>query len=161
MNSDGESQTISEAQTAKTFEQPEYRFLIVANKCQTGFDQPLLHTMYLDKKPYSKAPSHRSDRPEPALRSPDTARRLPGLHRGRRGRLRQGLLRSPKAGGPSLRRAHAVGRALRGPLRGRNDFRGQLTDYARLYTFAAQVLSFADADLDKLYVFARTAMLRI
>jgi type I restriction enzyme R subunit len=39
-----------EAQTAKTFEKPEYRFLIVANKFQTGFDQPLLHTMYVDKK---------------------------------------------------------------------------------------------------------------
>jgi type I restriction enzyme R subunit len=40
----------SERQTAKAFEQPEYRFLIVANKFQTGFDQPLLHTMYVDKK---------------------------------------------------------------------------------------------------------------
>ena len=39
-----------EVQTAKTFEVPEYRFLIVANKFQTGFDQPLLHTMYVDKK---------------------------------------------------------------------------------------------------------------
>src|SRR5690606_10414988 len=39
-----------DAQTAKTFERPEYRFLIVANKFQTGFDQPLLHTMYVDKK---------------------------------------------------------------------------------------------------------------
>src|SRR5690606_13347423 len=36
-----------EAQTAKAFERPEYRFLIVANKFQTGFDQPLLHTMYV------------------------------------------------------------------------------------------------------------------
>ena len=41
---------VSEAQTAKTFKQPEYRFLIVAEKFQTGFDQPLLHTMYVDKK---------------------------------------------------------------------------------------------------------------
>ena len=40
----------SEAQTAKTFELRENRFLIVANKFQTGFDQPLLHTMYVDKK---------------------------------------------------------------------------------------------------------------
>ena len=39
-----------EAQTAKAFEKPEYRFLVVANKFQTGFDQPLLHTMYVDKK---------------------------------------------------------------------------------------------------------------
>src|SRR5579875_586875 len=27
-----------------------YKFLIVANKFQMGFDQPLLHTMYVDKK---------------------------------------------------------------------------------------------------------------
>jgi type I restriction enzyme, R subunit len=35
---------------AKNFKKSEYRFLIVANKYQTGFDQPLLHTMYVDKK---------------------------------------------------------------------------------------------------------------
>lgn len=29
---------------------PQYRLLIVANKFQTGFDEPLLHTMYVDKK---------------------------------------------------------------------------------------------------------------
>lgn len=34
----------------KNFKKSEYRFLIVANKYQTGFDQPLLHTMYVDKK---------------------------------------------------------------------------------------------------------------
>jgi type I restriction enzyme R subunit len=34
----------------KNFKKAEYRFLIVANKYQTGFDQPLLHTMYVDKK---------------------------------------------------------------------------------------------------------------
>lgn len=39
-----------EAQTALTFDRLEYRFLVVANKFQTGFDQPLLHTMYVDKK---------------------------------------------------------------------------------------------------------------
>ena len=31
------------------FEEPEYRILIVADKFQTGFDQKLLHTMYVDK----------------------------------------------------------------------------------------------------------------
>jgi type I restriction enzyme R subunit len=40
----------SDSQTAETFKQDEYRILIVANKFQTGFDQPLLHTMYVDKK---------------------------------------------------------------------------------------------------------------
>lgn len=39
-----------ESQTAETFKRPECRILIVANKFQTGFDQPLLHTMYVDKK---------------------------------------------------------------------------------------------------------------
>jgi len=31
------------------FKKPEYRFLIVANKFQYGFNEPLLHTMFLDK----------------------------------------------------------------------------------------------------------------
>jgi len=31
------------------FEEPKYRLLVVANKFQTGFDQPLLSTMFLDK----------------------------------------------------------------------------------------------------------------
>lgn len=31
------------------FQQDPYRFLIVADKFQTGFDEPLLHTMYVDK----------------------------------------------------------------------------------------------------------------
>jgi len=39
-----------DTQTAGTFKQDPYRILIVANKFQTGFDQPLLHTMYVDKK---------------------------------------------------------------------------------------------------------------
>ncbi len=39
-----------ETQTAETFKRDENRILIVANKFQTGFDQPLLHTMYVDKK---------------------------------------------------------------------------------------------------------------
>jgi type I restriction enzyme R subunit len=33
----------------KAFEEDQYKILIVANKFQTGFDQPLLHTMYVDK----------------------------------------------------------------------------------------------------------------
>lgn len=31
------------------FKKSKYRFLIVADKYQTGFDEPLLHTMYVDK----------------------------------------------------------------------------------------------------------------
>src|SRR5205823_3969247 len=37
----------------------------------------------------------------------------------------------------------------------RREFRGQITDYVRLYAFLSQVLTFSDADLEKLYVFTR------
>jgi len=33
----------------KTFKNDPYRFLVVADKFQTGYDEPLLHTMYVDK----------------------------------------------------------------------------------------------------------------
>ena len=40
-----------QSQTAATFKKQDlYRLMIVANKFQTGFDVPLLHTMYVDKK---------------------------------------------------------------------------------------------------------------
>ena len=39
-----------ETATADRFEADEYRLLIVASKFQTGFDQPKLVTMYVDKK---------------------------------------------------------------------------------------------------------------
>lgn len=39
-----------EDQTAQRFKESQYKFLIVANKFQTGFDQPLLYAMYLNKK---------------------------------------------------------------------------------------------------------------
>ena len=41
---------ISEAALPARFESPDYQVLLVANKYQTGFDQPKLHTMYVDKR---------------------------------------------------------------------------------------------------------------
>ncbi|WP_251454150.1 DEAD/DEAH box helicase family protein [Microbacterium sp. Marseille-Q6648] len=38
------------ADLAKEFRRPEYRVMLVADKFQTGFDQPLLCAMYVDKK---------------------------------------------------------------------------------------------------------------
>ena len=38
-----------ESQTATRFDEPEHGVLIVAEKSQTGYDQPLLHTMFVDK----------------------------------------------------------------------------------------------------------------
>jgi type I restriction enzyme R subunit len=55
---DGDTEGVSESdlngygerELPKVFEQNEYKILIVADKYQTGFDQPLLQTMYIDKK---------------------------------------------------------------------------------------------------------------
>jgi type I restriction enzyme R subunit len=41
---------IPENNTAREFKKPEYRFLIVAEKFQTGFDEPYLCAMYVDKR---------------------------------------------------------------------------------------------------------------
>ena len=38
-----------DGQTAAKFREDPYRFLICADKFQTGYDEPLLHTMYVDK----------------------------------------------------------------------------------------------------------------
>ena len=39
-----------DTETVEKFDSVEYHLLLVAEKYQTGFDQPLLHTMYVDKK---------------------------------------------------------------------------------------------------------------
>jgi type I restriction enzyme, R subunit len=188
---------IPEAQTAKTFEQPEYRFLIVANKFQTGFDQPLLHTMYVDKKlggvnavqTLSRLNRTHPDKKgtvvldlaneaddikaafepyyETTLLSEATDPNLLYEMQTRLGafpiyaqadvdrfakvyfdpKATQGQVYSVLA--PVVERFKEVGPEEQ------QDFRGHLTDYVHLYSFLAQVLTFADADLEKLYVFAR------
>ncbi|HUX20938.1 MAG TPA: RNA-binding domain-containing protein [Spirochaetia bacterium] len=187
----------SEAQTAKTFERPEYRILIVANKFQTGFDQPLLHTMYVDKKlggvgavqtlsrlnrthpgksgtmvldfaneaddiraafePYYET-TLLSEETDPNLlyevqsrleRFPvytvvdvDVFAKVYFNRHSNQGQLYAAL-------SPIVDRFQSLAKD------DQLDFRGQLTDYVRLYAFLAQLITFADADLEKLYVFAR------
>lgn len=41
---------IKETELPERFDSNEYQVLLVAEKYQTGFDQPLLHTMYVDRK---------------------------------------------------------------------------------------------------------------
>jgi type I restriction enzyme R subunit len=187
-----------EAQTSKSFERPEYRFLIVANKFQTGFDQPLLHTMYVDKKlggvnavqtlsrlnrtlpPEKKGTlvldfANESDEIKAAFEPYYDATLLseatdPNLLYEIQTRLAafpvyteadvEAFARvyfDPKATQDRLYSVLAPvveNFQLLSPVE-QHDFRGQLTDYVRLYAFLAQVLTFSDADLEKLYVFAR------
>ncbi|MGH9389753.1 MAG: type I restriction enzyme subunit R domain-containing protein, partial [Vicinamibacteria bacterium] len=197
MNSIGKKRTIGERQTAKEFERPEYRFLIVANKFQTGFDQPLLHTMYVDKKlggVNAVQTLSRLNRTYPEKRGTmvlDFANEADEIRKAFEPYYETTLL--SEGTDPNLlyeiqSRLLAFGvyteaevdsfariyfdrkttqdrlYAALAPMTDRFgglsleeqcDFRGQLTDYVRLYAFLAQVLAFADADLEKLYVFAR------
>lgn len=41
---------ISARDLPEAFEKDDYKILVVANKYLTGFDEPMLHTMYVDKK---------------------------------------------------------------------------------------------------------------
>lgn len=47
---EGMNQGIRESELPEHFTTGEYHVLLVAEKYQTGFDQPLLHTMYVDKR---------------------------------------------------------------------------------------------------------------
>ena len=47
---DGMNELPPHVSIADSFKSPEYRILIVSNKFQTGFDEPMLQTMYVDKR---------------------------------------------------------------------------------------------------------------
>ena len=186
-----------EAQTAGTFEGPEYRFLIAANKFQTGFDQPLLHTMYVDKKlggVNAVQTLSRLNRTHPEKQSTmvlDFANESdeikaafepyyettilseatdPNLLYEKQGRLEEFPVFTETdvadfaviffntnstqdqvyaALAPFVERFNVMHEDEQ------NDFRGELSDYVRLYSFLAQVLPFSDVALEKLYAFAR------
>ena len=189
--------SISEAQTARAFEAPEYRMLIVANKFQTGFDQPLLQTMYVDKKlggvnavqTLSRLNRTHPDKPgtmvidftnesddiqaafrpyyETTILSEPTD---PNLLYEVQTRLKTypvftdedvdafgAVFFQPSSTQAQLYAALASSVQRFSELQGdeRQDFRGEVTDYLRLYSFLAQMITFLDADLEKLYVFAR------
>src|SRR5699024_12594625 len=52
LNTTKTGETIKEKALPAAFHTDEYGMLIVAEKYQTGFDEPLLHTMFVDKKLY-------------------------------------------------------------------------------------------------------------
>ena len=197
MNSAGADHMIGEQQTAAEFAKPEYRFLVVASKFQTGFDQPLLHTMYVDKK-------------LGGVNAVQTLSRLNRTHPGKEDTAvldfanEADLIRAAfepyyettllsEATEPNLlydiqgelldfgvyseaevdafaevyfahnatqdqlyaRLGDIVDRFRDLEPDARSDFRGGLRKYNRLYSFLAQILTFADSDLEKLHVFAR------
>ena len=186
-----------EAQTAGTFDGTEYRFLIAANKFQTGFDQPLLHTMYVDKKlggVNAVQTLSRLNRTHPEKQSTmvlDFANESdeikasfepyyettilseatdPNLLYEKQGHLEEfpvftetdvedfaAIYFDANSTQDQVYAALApvVERFNEMHEDERHDFRSELSDYVRLYSFLAQVLPFSDVALEKLYAFAR------
>jgi type I restriction enzyme R subunit len=54
-----------------------------------------------------------------------------------------------------------VDRFREGETEERKEFRSLLNDYVRLYAFLSQILTFADAELEKLYVFGRLLLRKL
>ena len=188
---------IPETQTGDAFELPEFRFLIVASKFQTGFDQPLLHTMYVDKKlggvnavqtlsrlnrTHEEKQStmvldftNESDEIKAAFEPYYETTLLseatdPNLLYEKLGRLHDYPVFTEadvdefaavyfRAGSTQDRiyalLAPAINRFNELHEDEQREFRSEVSDYVRLYSFLAQVLPFADAELEKVHAFVR------
>ncbi len=182
----------------EAFASEEYQVLIVANKYQTGFDQPLLHTMYVDKKLSGVTAVQTLSRlnrmhPDKAdtfvldfVNEPDDIRKAfepyykntileeetdPNLLYDiekelaeygvylseeveafvkefyKKTNKNQGILHSHTD--PALDRFKALDEEKR------LDFKDKLTKFVRLYDFVCQIVSFEDADLEKLSIYGR------
>ena len=183
---------------ADTFKSPEYRILIVSNKFQTGFDEPMLHTMYVDKR-------------LEGLQCVQALSRLNRVVDGKTDTLVLDFVNEPDAIQAAFQQyyqttmlaeetdpnrlydlqrqledyylfdEHNIDRFCRvfydpkepdERLQGildevvqswrereeneREEFRSALQSYIRLYGYISQLIDFKDADLEKLYVFARS-----
>jgi type I restriction enzyme, R subunit len=187
---------IPDTQTARAFRRLENRFLVVANKFQTGFDEPLLHTMYVDKKlggVNAVQTLSRLNRTHPEKLETmvlDFANEVQQIQDAFRPYYEETILsegtdpnviydrfdvlygfpvfvsadvdRFAEAyfGGAKQDRiytllAPAVDRFRALSEEEQTDFRKALLDYVRVYSFLSQLLTFTDADLEKLYHYAR------
>lgn len=192
-----------DSRTAKKFDADTYRFLVVANKYQTGFDQPLLHTMYVDKKlggVNAVQTLSRLNRTHPAKEETmvlDFANEAETIQEAfqpyyERTTLKEGT-------DPNLlydlehqireygiitdedldafariwfdengeqKDLHSildrcVERYKTVSDEEQNDFRKRVSKYVRLYAFLAQVISFSDVELEKLYIFAKPLLSKL
>ena len=89
-----------------------YRFLICADKFQTGYDEPLLHTMYVDKTLSGRPPHPTRPTPGPRKRARETIAQTPDATpprtRPAAPDLRPRPLKSPEIHGKTWGRPRAI-----------------------------------------------------
>ena len=199
---------IAETELADKFGTDAYNVLIVANKYQTGFDEPLLHTMYVDKRlsgVQAVQALSRLNRTHPGkddtfildfvndaeeirssfqpyyeqtiLAERSDPRQLYELQTQldgaqvyyasevdafakvfykpteKQNSADQGLLY--KHLGPAVDRFKALEEEAQ------DEFRDRLRAYVSLYAFLSQIMPWQDADLEKLYSFGRSLLMRL
>ncbi len=197
--------------------QTEYRILVVADKYQTGFDQPLLTAMYVDKpltgvaavqtlSRLNRTNKHKSQEDvfvldfaneatdiqaafKPYFETTITEPTDPNLLYDKQREVMdyQLLIASEMqafaeellaAEGRALtetqvRKAHAELYRFTAPAVDRftalsesdpdhaEEFRSSLSDYVRAYGFLAQIVGYADPELERLYLYGRFLLLRL
>ena len=191
----------SEGQLPRRFKGDEFQVLVVAEKYQTGFDEPLLHTMYVDKKLAGVAAVQtlsRLNRTHPGkedtfvLDFANTAEEIRDafepfydesfatptdpnvLYTLEYDLMAAGVLSRSEmdaAVAALLSEDPAVQSVLYANLRpavtrfegleedAREEFRGKLRSFCRAYAFVAQVMPYADTDLERLFLYGRLLLL--
>ena len=191
-----------ERELPERFELDEYRLLLVAEKYQTGFDQPLLHTMYVDKKlsgvravqtlsrlnrtcpgkedtfvlDFANEAAEIQEAFQPFYEGTTIEEEIdPNQLYDLKDRLSGYGIVFPDEVDDFARlyfqpdyhrnvRSHgllnalidkAVERFKAKTQEERDDFKGKLSVFIRLYGFLSQVMPFTDPELEKLYAFAR------
>ena len=205
---DGLQRFKSEGELPERYASDDFQVLLVANKYQTGFDEPLLHTMYVDKR-------------LSGIQAVQTLSRLNRTCAGKEDTFvldfvneREEILASfqdyyegvavgeqvdpqrlyelqtaldaaqlylqpevdnfaavffkPDATKKAADHARlnalldpAVDRFKDADEDPREEFRGQLSAFTKLYGFLAQIVPFADSDLEKLYAFGRMLLTKL
>ena len=128
------------SQIADRIQEDPYRFLVCADKFQTGYDEPLLHTMYVDKVALGHQGGADALAPQP--RAPAEARRLRARLHERRRHDRGGVRRllphdDPQRGDRPEQAARPEGRrstATRSTRRRRSTSSSSCTSAARTAT---------------------------
>ncbi len=195
----------SERELPERFDSHDYQVLVVAEKYQTGYDQPLLHTMHVDRKLEGvKAVQtlSRLNRTAPGKvdtfvldfvnTAEDIAEQFKPFYEttiaeptddhllyAYAGEIdgyaviaeadADAFVAALTAAGPGGK-AHAalyahlalaVARFKELSVDDQDEFRRLLAGYTRAYAFLAQVLSYGDPDLERLYLYARYLLLRL
>ncbi|MGY2004240.1 type I restriction endonuclease subunit R [Blastococcus sp. SYSU DS1024] len=195
----------AERELPERFDSDDYQVLVVAEKYQTGYDQPLLHTMYLDRKlegvkavqtlsrlnrtapgkvdtfvlDFVNTAEDIAEQFKPFYETTITEPTDEHLLYAYAGEIDGyaviaeadadafvAALTGAGAGGKAhaslyAHLAPAVTRFKELSVDDQDEFRRLLAGYTRAYAFLAQVLSFGDPDLERLYLYARYLLLRL